>query len=203
MTRPVVTFDEAAHAYTVNGEPVPSVTQVITSVIGSGFEGIHDPAYYKQRGRAVHACGAFMAQGVEFECDPAIEGHVTGLRAFWRDVAPAVILYERAVGSRLYRFAGTPDLLAKANFSRFPMLFDYKSSMSEDRCRIQLGGYSLALLETTGQDIKHGFGVWLRGDGTYRMTKPFDLVRARGEFLALRTTYSIMELVGSQKLLEE
>lgn len=195
--KPVVEFDEAAHAYKVNGRPVPSVTQVITRTIGSGFEAIRDPAYYKQRGRAVHACGAFKAAGVEFEHDPAIDGWVQALHKFWREVQPKPILWETPLGSARYLFAGTPDLLADMGVVRY-LLADYKGSLSPHRCRIQLGGYSIALYETLGIECNYGIGVHLRGDGTYRATAPFDLRTARNEFLALRTTYAILEQVHGE-----
>lgn len=198
MKAPAVEFIEATHAYKVNGRPVPSVTQVITRTIGSGFEAIRGAEYYLQRGRAIHACAAFIAQGVEFEHDPAIDGWVRALRKFWHEVQPKPIHWETPLGSARYLFAGTPDLLADVGGKFRRLLVDYKSSLSPHRCRIQLGGYSLALSETLGIECNYGIGVHLRGDGTYRATAPFDLRTARNEFLALRTTYAILEQVNGE-----
>ena len=47
----VLTFDEGAHAYTIDSRPVPSVTQVLRDVLPM----FHAEEYYLQRGRAVHA----------------------------------------------------------------------------------------------------------------------------------------------------
>lgn len=196
--KPVVEFDAETHTYKVNGRPVPSVTRVITRTIGSGFESIRDPAYYLQRGRAIHACAAFIAQGVEFEHDPTIDGWVQALRKFWREVQPKPLHWETPLGSSRYLFAGTPDLLADMGGKFRNVLVDYKSSLSAHRCRIQLGGYSLALSETLGISCNYGIGVHLRGDGTYRATAPIDLRTARNEFLALRTTFSILEQVTTE-----
>ena len=90
------------------------------------------------------------------------------LRKFWHEVQPKPIHWKPA-RVRRYLFAGTPDLLADGVGGKFRrLLVDYKSSLSPNRCRIQLGGYSLALSETLGIECNYGIGVHLRGDGTYR-----------------------------------
>jgi hypothetical protein len=69
------------------------------------------------------------------------------------------------------------------------VVIDYKASFSPVDI-YQLGGYAELV------DCRYGLGVELHEDGTFKCTKLLDLKRARREFLALRTTYSILEKLG-------
>lgn len=199
MKRPVITFNEADHTYTVDGASVPSVTTIITRLLGSGFEHIKDPEYYKQRGRALHACAALLAAGEDYDTPAGLEGHDQALRRAWKDLRPDPVYWEKPVGSALYQAAGTLDLCARLMGKPELILVDYKSSLSEHRTFIQLGGYSLLLKDTTGEEVKRGIGVWLRGDGTYRVTKPMDLRLARQKFIALRSAYADWIVANKEK----
>lgn len=194
---PTVTFNEADHIYTVNGLPVPSVTTVISGVIGNGYEGIPNADYYMGRGRAVHACAAMIAQRIEFDHAPEITGYVAAIRKFFADFRPDVVHVEKAVGSAIYRYAGTLDLAAR--IGRHNVIIDWKASLDEKRCFFQLGGYSQALMESGGGAFNHGMGVWLRDDGTYKATAVKSLLVERGKFLNLRAAYGIMADIGVLK----
>lgn len=194
MKRPVITFDEPTHSYTVNGIAVPSVTTVISGVLGTGYDGVPDAEYYMGRGKAVHACAALVAQGVEFEHDHAISGFVLAVRKFFADFKPQPIAVETPVGSARYRYAGTFDLLAKID--RRHVLIDWKSSLEEKRCILQLAGYAIAQQETLGECCSHGMGVWLRNDGTYKTTGIKPLAVECGKFLNVLSVYGIMRDMG-------
>ena len=183
-------FDSNKHEYTIDGKIVPGVTQIISDVIGSGFEFASD--WHKQRGVALHACAPFVARGEDFNYDPRLKGKIKALRKFFAEVKPKIEGMEEALYSDLYGFAGRPDFIAKIG-RRF-CIGDYKSSLDIIRLALQLGGYSVLCRENPnpyGADMNYGIGIELKDDGKYKMTEPIDLRIARNEFLALLTTWKI------------
>ena len=104
-------FDPLRHAYTIDGEPVPSVTQVL----GDLLPGYQASEWHMQRGTAMHACAAMVAQGVDFVHDPQLDSRVAALRAFFRAVPLKVQAVEQRLYSATYRYAGTCDLVGELN----------------------------------------------------------------------------------------
>ena len=178
------TFEAATHSYTIDGRKVPSVTQVLNDLI-PGFKA---GEWYLNRGQAVHACAALIAQGVAFDHDPAIDGQVRAMRRFFAEVKPTVIAVEKQVYSARYQYAGTLDLLADINGKR--LVIDFKASESA-ALPYQLAAYSIA--EST---YPKGCGVIINEDGSYKMTKVFDLRLFQQGFLALLTAYNIRRQAG-------
>jgi len=180
-----LTFDEAAHAYTLNGRPVPSVTQVLWDLLPSW----RASEWYLQRGRAVHACAAMIAHGVAFENDPAIDGQVEACRKFFREIQPFVIEAEERVSSTAYQYAGTLDMACRIGGK--PMVVDYKATLTPS-VPYQLAAYGMARVPP----VNVGLGVELRGDGTYRMSELWDLKRYKQKWLALLTAYNVRRECG-------
>ena len=181
-----LTFDEAKHEYRLSGQVIPSVTQVISDTVGHGWDA---GQWYMDRGKQVHAAAALIAQGKSFKCDPRIDGYVEAIRKLFREHEIEVLGVEEKMCSKLYRYAGTLDLRCK--FDGVRVIADYKNSLDEERCKLQLGGYC-ALRKS---NPTHGIAVELHEDGTYKLGcdngKPWSLARPRQEFLALLTTYNI------------
>ena len=181
------TFDDATHTYAIDGRKVPSVTQVLNDLI-PGFKA---GAWYLNRGQAVHACAALIAQGVAFDHDPAINGQVRAVRRFFAEVKPTVLSVERQVYSARSQYAGTLDLLADIN-GRWTVI-DFKASESA-ALPYQLAAYSIAL--PPDQQTRYGCGVIINEDGSYKMIKVFDLRLYQQGFLALLTAYNIRRQAG-------
>jgi hypothetical protein len=183
----MLTFDPEKHEYRLDGQRVPSVTQVIWDLL-PGFEA---GEWYLERGTAVHACAAMIAAGQDFEHDPVISGQVAACRRFFAEIKPQVLEIEHRVFSAEYQFAGTLDLWAM--IAGHDVIIDWKSHVDE-RCGWQLAAYSLCL---PGK-IKTGYGVQLNDDGTYKMT-PFKLATYAREFLAMRAAFGLRERMGINK----
>jgi hypothetical protein len=186
-----IDFDQATHIYKIDGFPVPSVTQIIRETVGIGWGAAE---WYLTRGRAIHACAAFIAQGKEFKFDDRLTGYVAALKKFFAEVKPIDCMSEMPVGCSFYRYCGTVDLVC--TIGSYRAIIDYKHSFDKYRIALQLGGYSVAIKEASGFDIKIGFGVQIKENGTYQMTDKIDLRTPRNEFLALRTTYAVKERLG-------
>lgn len=195
----MIRFDPENHIYT-NTETnliVPNVTTIIKETIGAGWEASE---WYKQRGRAIHACAAMISGGKRFKCDPRIQGEVDALYRFFDDYKPKVYLFETIVWSPIYNFIGTLDLYTQVQTMN--TLIDWKHSIDKCRTPRQLGGYAAAAKERiviNGEtshglgDIKYGIGVELKETGRYNTTGIIDLRKPRNEFLALNTTFRIKQ----------
>jgi len=185
-----IDFDEAAHVYTLNGEVVPSVTQVLGDVLPGWQAG----EWYLQRGQAVHAAAAMIAWGVEFDHDPQIEGQVRACRRFFREVQPRVIQVEFRVASEVHGYAGTLDLLATINGK--PTVLDWKASIAPS-ARYQVAAYALAYGESQVAPCpRYGCAVALGEDGYYKMSKMWDLRQLRAGWLALLAAHRIRREAG-------
>lgn len=174
--------------YTIDGRPVPSVTEIIREII----PGWMPDEWYLDRGTAVHACAALIAKGKDFDADPQIAGYVAATRKWFADMKPEVIAVELKVESAAFQYCGRLDLLASIGGKR--VVVDWKSG-PVNTTWLQLAGYSAALpRELT--PTNYGMEVVLHDDGTYKASPLLDLKRARNEFLAMRTVYGIKQRLG-------
>lgn len=163
-------FDEAAHAYRLDGKPVPSVTQILEPL--HAFDGIPLDVLEAaaERGRKVHAaCHLHNVDDLEWSSlDPVIAGYVTGYVKFLRESALQVFLTEKRVASRKYGYAGTLDLFGELNRRR--ALIDIKSTAAFPRpVGPQTAGYEQGLKETTGDAVQRRYCLLLGRDGTYKL----------------------------------
>jgi len=179
------TFDPATHTYTIDGRVVPSVTQVLNDLLPC----YQASEWHLQRGTAVHACAAMIAQGKTFDYDRAIEGQVSACYRFFEEVKPVVLAVEEREFSSRHGFAGTYDLLSRIPQGLKACMVDWKASFSAS-LPYQLAGYSILVEENVGR-IDRGYGVQLNEDGTYRMSEVYDLRRYKTGFLNMLGAYNI------------
>ena len=196
MTHADCRFDPAAHAYTINGRPVPSVTQVLADLLPCW----RASDWHMERGRAVHACAALIARGVEFTADEQIAGQVAALRRFVVEVKPLVLAVECPVFSERYQYAGTFDLLTRRPGKLPLMLVDYKSALTPV-VPYQLAAYAAAYVGEVC--IGYGMGVEIHDDGTYKLSEVYDLRRYAQSWLALLTSYGVRRKCGIGEAKEE
>ena len=182
-------FDPVKHEYTVGGRRVPSVTQIIGEVLPDST--FHAGEWYLQRGRAVHACAAMIAQGKTIRHDPAIDGQVQACRRFFWASRPEVLEVEQQVYNTTYNYAGTFDLMAVIQGKT--VILDWKSSASP-AAEIQIGAYALCRPKA-----RYGMVVELHEDGSCKCSEMFKTERGKREFLAVRSVYSIRERLGLLK----
>lgn len=186
-------FDPVKHQYFIDDRPVPSVTQVLREVLpGSVWTAT---PWHMDRGTAVHACAALIAQGKAFEHDQEIDGQVEACRSFFREDKPEVIDVEVAGYSTTYQFAGKRDMFCVLKGKR--TIVDWKSAFAWVDM-IQAGGYGLLCPDAT-----HGMIVELGEDGQCRRSEHFKLAQPKNEFLACRSVYGIRQRLGLIKSKED
>lgn len=181
-------FEPLTHTYRIDGARVPSVTQVIQSVLP--YQGPSDD-WAMQRGTAMHhGCRLFDEKRLDWSSvHPEIEPRLRAWEKFRRDLACDPVVYEQAYYHPEHRFAGTIDRVFLSS-SRGVMLCDIKSTITP-QAYVQLGAYSI-LLDKEGNPPKSALLVELRDDATYRtesLAQPKLRLMAR-TFLACLTVHN-------------
>jgi len=160
-------FDEAAHAYTFEGRPVPSVTQLLQPL--SNLQMV-DPAILSAAaafGTAVHkACELDDLGELDEEMlDPALGPYLAGWRKFSADHDVKWSLIEGRVHNPAMGYAGTVDRFGVVK--RDEAVVDLKSSaILYPTVGPQLAAYAKAIPGTTL--LTKRIGVLLKPDGNYQ-----------------------------------
>jgi hypothetical protein len=119
-----IEFDEAEHAYFLEGVRVPALTHVLqkmSCVPGFWFLTPDDLAFYQSRGKAVHRTVELVLKGNldRRTLSREIRPYLTGIDKFLSDYSVEVLDYrgEPFVEQRLihtaYRYGCTPDIVAR------------------------------------------------------------------------------------------
>lgn len=168
----VPVFDPVEHRYTYDGNPVPSVTQIMRPLTEAVYGKI-DPATLQAAadfGTAVHACTEYLDEGdldansVEPEWIPYVEAYIA-----WKDFArPTIERIEWRLACEKY--AGTIDRIVTINGE--PWVVDIKTTTAiHPHVGVQLAAYeALASAACNGKRFKRG-ALQLRGDGTFRFMR--------------------------------
>lgn len=168
MSAVAVDFDRARHRYSVQGRPVPSVTEVLAPL--ACFQRV-PPAILQaaaERGTAVHkACELDDLGRLDERClSPTLRGYLLAWRAFSVRHAVRWELVERCVYHAQMDYAGTVDrygLVAGA-----PAVVDLKTSATAPlTLGPQLAAYAKAIAPVGAGPRR--LGVLLRPDGSYRV----------------------------------
>lgn len=168
-------FDPTTHTYTVDGRRLPSVTQVLE------LAGLVDKTWFTDFGRDR---GTYVHQMLELDdlgeldegtLDEQLVPYLTAWRACCAAGRAAWTHIEHRMADATVGVAGTADRIGA--FSGALTIADIKSGHPEDYIAIQLGGYAY-LAELTGvvpsaKRVKR-VGVFVRGDGSYRIVEYAD-----------------------------
>lgn len=175
----MITFDEAAHRYTVDGVEVPSVTEVCRFL---SYDQKSDKPWLAKaaadRGTRVHAACAAIDYGIDPEETEDISGYLKAYRRFLKDYRPDWEGIEYTVGDAVLGIAGTIDRFGTLYDGRTCIL-DIKtgSQLHDAPLRAQLTGYQWLL--PPHFTAKYLYALQLSKDGTYHLRE----VRPDGELL--------------------
>lgn len=161
-----LTFDEATHVYRMNGDVVPSVTQVLAPLCNFSAVPAGVLAAASAFGTAVHkACELFDLGTLDEEAlDPALTPYLAAWKQFSFDYMVTWDLVEELVYHPGMRYAGTLDRYGWVKGNQ--TVVDIKSSANlYPSVGPQLAGYKAAIpgASTTTERM----AVQLKGDGTY------------------------------------
>jgi hypothetical protein len=194
--RPVLTFEEDAHRYAVDGRTVPSVTQILSSVYGDLIWPWRNE-YAMDRGRKVHqALHLWVLRDLDVKSlSPYIAGYVAAGIRFLMETGFVIRTAEHRMYSNVYGYAGTLDLIG--DLDRRSALADWKTGEPGYACGPQTAAYSQLWQEETGEVIKQRFGVHLHEDGSYHLI-PYKSREDWPDFLAALRVHQRRRLLGKE-----
>lgn len=191
-------FDPDAHVYRINGQVVPSVTQLIKP-LGPDFSFVPPEVLEAKRalGVAVHLACELDDDG-DLDDDDLGESlwpYVRAWRRFKVDANVSILMREQKLGHESMRFAGTLDRVLVAGGKHW--LLDLKTSAEPHASYgVQLAGYEELLFanEYVGEKLSRAT-LHLRDDGTYRLHQ----FKNPNDFGAFRACLSIFNWKESVK----
>lgn len=154
-------FDAATHTYRLDGQVVPSVTQIL------GEAGLVDGRWYTEesqlRGRTVHVITALDDRGELEESKVADEyrGYLDAWRRFKAEMKCEILSIEERVCNATYRYAGTTDRRLVWNGPLY--IADIKAGVPEWWHKVQTGGYWMC----DGIDAAARCTIYLKRDGRW------------------------------------
>lgn len=170
----MLTFDAATHTYTLGGQVVPSVTQVIKPL--KDYSAVPPAVLERKRALGVEVHAA-VAADVRGELDfGAMSDEASGyMEGFWRWSAerpeyanrldPALV--EVAFGHPKLKYAGTADMIIDGL-----AVIDIKTRAPDKRAdSIQCEAYAKLHLANGGNEPKEHWILSLNADGTYKFQR--------------------------------
>lgn len=166
-----ITFDPIAHAYAMNGETVPSVTQVLQPLLL--LERVRPEILSAARdfGRNLHAALAMLVRNVlDVEAlDRYLVPYVNAGKRFLTETKFRVIASEMVVYSKPLQCAGTLDLLGELR--GIETVVDWKSAnVVFPTVGPQTAAYEAFYRESRGGRVRQRYCVQLMPDD-YRVTR--------------------------------
>ncbi len=164
-------------AYKINGQRVPSVTEVLQLADVSIYGGVPPDVLEtaRIRGHRVHEWTEWYDS--DRSTDPpdraGIEGYCAAYRAFMLDTRFKVLSAEGVVLNKTYLYAGRYDRVGVFSVAASRTVLDIKCVAALSVItKLQLSGYRMAL-----KKVEHRAALQLKPDGTYRLehyTSPED-----------------------------
>lgn len=140
--KPTLTFDAEKHEYRIDGQRVPSVTQVLQGA------GLIDTRWFNDEARMR---GTYVAQATQFydegtldydALDDELKPYVMAWEKFLVDANVRIDHIELKVANRRRRYAGTLDRDARLDNSLTPWIIDIKTGAKAAWHGLQTAGYA-------------------------------------------------------------
>lgn len=188
-----VLFNEEKHTYTVDGKPVPSVTELVAP-LGADFDDMDELTELAvdsaaERGTTMHAYIAHRLRGgaaEDFELPDQYADYAESVELFLSEHTITPWLIEYPLGCEEY--AGTPDLIC--DFDGKSAILDYKfvSTIAKTKVGAQLQGY-YRLCDFNSLFVDKLYAVQFLRDG-YRLY-PVDEELTSLSFTCCQTLYML------------
>lgn len=179
-------FNAERHEYTVNGVIIPSVTTVLSSILG-GPPDTHNVRAAAERGTIVHETVALDLAGDldEESVDPQVQPYLAAARLFCRECEFKPMIWEARLYSAAHGFAGTLDCYGDG------IVLDWKAGAKRPQYALQTCAYQI-LAEESGLPVKRRMVVYLKDTGAYEVELHKN-ASDRADFLALLRVFRLKE----------
>lgn len=183
-------FDAAAHIYSIDGVPVPSVTDVLADVGIVDYSQIPDGTRVMalERGRYVHLACQFYDEGDLGTLDPALVGYLDAWKRFREECRFEPLLIEDRHYNATYGFAGCLDRTGTMA-GKSDVLLDIKTNCAPYWTAFQTAGYA-SFFDKPARFRR--MAVELHNDASYRLHeyRCSNFSADLGVFLAALTVYN-------------
>ena len=185
-----LTFDPETHTYRMEGEIIPSVTQILKDV------GLIDTTFFSpehaERGTRIHEATVFWDEtGMDDDTLPEEwTGYLSAWKKFREETGFVPSHIEQAFCSD-QGYAGTVDRIGKTHKIN-PLLLDIKTGPSQPWHRLQLAAYALLVKRELNIPIWDMWGVHLRKDGIYAV-ESYKSIEHSADWLAVLRVYHIKQ----------
>lgn len=165
-------FDEKAHVYTLGGQRLPGVTEILKGL------GIIDYRWAQERdlirGQAVHLACKYLAENCLdwTSVDPSIRGYVEAYQKFLKDTSFLPQVCEKPMFNLIYRFSCTPDQIGVLNGR--DTICEIKTGSTPPWVGLQTAAQALAYKPDGWMKVDR-VCLELRADGSNRLTECLDL----------------------------
>lgn len=167
---PDLTFLEDTHTYLLEGQELPSVSQLCVPLRQEIYKDV--PKWQLEaaahRGTAVHEASEALDTTGKAEIDGEFLPYLTAYKTFLQEHPPLWAMIERPCYHPTQHYAGTIDRYGRVDGYR--ALVDIKTTYTVHKplCRAQLNLYRL-MLEAHGWPVDRLYILHLKRDGTYRL----------------------------------
>jgi len=170
MDAPTLHFNNDSHTYTLGSQCLPSVTEIINPLQDWANIPKNVMEHARQKGTAIHAAiSLWNEDDLDINSiDTCILPRFEAWLSFLKDKVIDVIGFESAMCSRIYNYAGTPDLWIRMDDDTW--LLDVKPNTLFKWYPIQLSGYQQLLKEALKISTARRATLQLKDDGKYRFT---------------------------------
>jgi len=175
-------FVESDHSYWLGERRLPSVTGILEDTGLANYKWSTD--YHKERGGFVHKATELIDRGTLdwSSLDPVLVPYCEAYAKFCSSVnMETLIISEKPLYHPQHLYAGTPDRLVTMN--SLTTLIDIKSGATHPATALQVAGYWDLVRVNLKIHISKAFVLYLRDDGTFRLTEVKDLRRNLQVFL--------------------
>ena len=185
-----LTFDPETHTYRMEGEIIPSVTQILKDV------GLIDTTFFApehaERGTRIHAATVFWDE-TEMD-DDTLPEEWTGYLSAWKKFREETGFVSSHIEQAFCcdeGYAGTVDRIGKTHKIN-PLLLDIKTGPPQPWHRLQLAAYTLMVKRELNIPIWDMWGVHLRKDGIYAV-ESYKSIEHSADWLAVLRVYHIKQ----------
>jgi len=176
-------FDPGRHEYFLDGEYLPSVTEVLEPEEQLDGIPLEDLARGRERGHHVHeACALLCHKNLEWKTlDPLLVPRVEAAKKFLADTNFTVLRVEYRMFDPDLKVAGTMDLFGIMN--RYTWVIDWKGGLVSRTAGPQLAAYDKLFRRNFGGRENKRAVVELHEDGRYKV-RQFEDSRDYGIFVS-------------------
>lgn len=196
----VFTFDDETHTYRLGSRILPGVTDVLGDLIDYSHIGRYILERKRQIGQALHRAIELGGELDPGSLDPAVEPYYRAWEKFQRDTEFHIVEQEQRGYHKLYRYAGTWDLVGEFARPRSPLvLVDVKTLYELSPVSgLQTAAYAAIRDQHQRRKIQQRYTLQLKNDGTYRL-EGHDQRDDLAVFLACLQRYQWIQKTGVKR----